>query len=101
GGHSLRATTLVSRIRKVLHVDFPLKDVFVYSTIEELAQAIANLTQLSFSSIPKAEKSDYYPLSSAQKRLFILQQLEGGDQSYTMPGALLLERALDRHRFEE
>ncbi|MFC9774498.1 amino acid adenylation domain-containing protein [Paenibacillus chitinolyticus] len=101
GGHSLRATTLVSRLRKELHVDFPLKDVFVYSTVEEMAQAIANLTQLSFSSIPKAEESDYYPLSSAQKRLFILQQLEGADQSYNMPGALLLEGALDRHRFEE
>ncbi|WP_413004018.1 amino acid adenylation domain-containing protein [Paenibacillus sp. 1P03SA] len=101
GGHSLRATTLVSRIRKELHVDFPLKDVFVYSTIEEMAQAIASLAQLSFSSIPKAEEADTYPLSSAQKRLFILQQLEGADQSYNMPGALLLEGELDRTRFQE
>ncbi|WP_281944496.1 condensation domain-containing protein, partial [Paenibacillus tyrfis] len=101
GGHSLRATTLVSKIYKELNVDFPLRDVFTCSTVEDMAQAIARMEEGSYSSIPVIEERDYYPLSSAQKRLFILNQLEGAELSYNMPGAMLLVGALDRQRFEE
>ncbi|WP_036702506.1 condensation domain-containing protein, partial [Paenibacillus sp. OSY-SE] len=34
-------------------------------------------------------------------RLYILHQLEGAEQSYNMPGVMLLEGQLDRNRFEE
>ncbi|WDZ63372.1 amino acid adenylation domain-containing protein [Paenibacillus polymyxa] len=95
GGHSLRATTLVSKVHQELNVELPLRDVFRYSTIEEMALAISRIGEQSFSSIPLAGARAYYPLSSAQKRLFILNQLEGADQSYNMPGVLLLEGSID------
>ncbi|WP_426333525.1 amino acid adenylation domain-containing protein [Paenibacillus silvae] len=101
GGHSLRATTLVSKIHKTLNVDLPLRDVFRHSTIESMAAAIARLDQQQFVSIPVAEDREVYPQSFAQKRLFILNQLEGAELSYNMPEAMLLEGALDRSRFEE
>ncbi|PZT51910.1 condensation domain-containing protein, partial [Paenibacillus silvae] len=101
GGHSLRATTLVSKIHKTLNVDLPLRDVFRHSTIESMAVAIARLDQQQFVSIPVAEDREVYPQSFAQKRLFILNQLEGAELSYNMPEAMLLEGALDRSRFEE
>ncbi|APB69496.1 non-ribosomal peptide synthase/polyketide synthase [Paenibacillus polymyxa] len=101
GGHSLRATTLVSKMHKELGVEFPLRDVFRYSTVEEMAAAMELLEIGSFTAIPAAEPSEYYPLSSAQKRLYILNQLEGAELSYNIPGAMLLEGELDRQRFEE
>ncbi|MGG4197429.1 condensation domain-containing protein, partial [Paenibacillus jamilae] len=101
GGHSLRATTLVSKMHKELGIEFPLRDVFRYSTVEEMAVAMERLESGSFTAIPAAEPSEYYPLSSAQKRLYILNQLEGGELSYNIPGAMLLEGELDRQRFEE
>ncbi|MFW9336530.1 condensation domain-containing protein, partial [Paenibacillus polymyxa] len=101
GGHSLRATTLVSKMHKELGVEFPLRDVFRYSTVEEMAAAMERLEIGSFTAIPAAESSEYYPLSSAQKRLYILNQLEGAELSYNIPGAMLLEGELDRQRFEE
>ncbi|WP_326049725.1 non-ribosomal peptide synthetase, partial [Paenibacillus thiaminolyticus] len=101
GGHSLRATTLVSKMHKELGIEFPLRDVFRYSTVEEMAAAMEWLEIGSFTAIPAAEPSEYYPLSSAQKRLYILNQLEGGELSYNIPGAMLLEGELDRQRFEE
>ncbi|MDT0125669.1 non-ribosomal peptide synthase/polyketide synthase [Paenibacillus sp. RRE4] len=101
GGHSLRATTLVSKMHKELGVQFPLRDVFRYSTVEEMATAMEQLENSSFTAIPVAEPSAYYPLSSAQKRLYILNQLEGAELSYNIPGAMLLEGELDRQRFEE
>ncbi|KAF6586433.1 non-ribosomal peptide synthetase, partial [Paenibacillus sp. EKM205P] len=101
GGHSLRATTLVSKMHKELGVEFPLRDVFRYSTVEEMAAAMERLEIGSFTAIPAAEPSEYYSLSSAQKRLYILNQLEGAELSYNIPGAMLLEGELDRQRFEE
>ncbi|RPK22202.1 non-ribosomal peptide synthase/polyketide synthase [Paenibacillus xylanexedens] len=101
GGHSLRATTLVSKMHKELGAQFPLRDVFRYSTVEEMAVAMERLEVGSFTAIPAAEPSEYYPLSSAQKRLYILNQLEGGELSYNIPGTMLLEGQLDRQRFEE
>ncbi|MVO98614.1 non-ribosomal peptide synthetase [Paenibacillus lutrae] len=41
-------------------------------------------------------EQEYYPLSSAQKRVYILQHFEGGSESYNTPAALLLEGRLDR-----
>ncbi|MGW8443542.1 non-ribosomal peptide synthase/polyketide synthase [Paenibacillus sp. S33] len=101
GGHSLRATTLVSKMHKELGVEFPLRDVFRYSTVEEMAAVMERLEIGSFTAIPAAEPSEYYPLSSAQKRLYILNQLEGAELSYNIPGAMLLEGELDRQRFEK
>ncbi|WP_155617211.1 non-ribosomal peptide synthetase, partial [Paenibacillus polymyxa] len=101
GGHSLRATTLVSKVHQELNVELPLRDVFRYSTIREMALAISRIGEQSFSSIPLAGARAYYPLSSAQKRLFILNQLEGADQSYNMPGVLLLEGSIDRSLLEK
>ncbi|GGH70057.1 hypothetical protein GCM10008014_54100 [Paenibacillus silvae] len=101
GGHSLRATTLVSKMHKELGIEFPLRDVFHYSTVEEMAAAMERLESSSFTSIPAVETAEYYPLSSAQKRLYILNQLEGGKLSYNIPGAMVLEGKLDLQRFEE
>ncbi|MFB0847538.1 condensation domain-containing protein, partial [Paenibacillus oleatilyticus] len=101
GGHSLRATTMVNKLHKEMNVDFPLRDVFRYMTIEEMAQAIERMEERLYVSIPTIAEQEHYPVSSAQKRLFILHQLEGAELSYNMPGAMLLEGALDRSRFEE
>ncbi|MCM3340480.1 non-ribosomal peptide synthase/polyketide synthase [Paenibacillus sp. MER TA 81-3] len=101
GGHSLRATTLVNKVHQEMNVNLPLRDVFRFSTIEEMACAIAEMEQRTYMSIPAIETRDYYPVSSAQKRLYILHQIEGAEQGYNMPGVLLLEGMLDQEKFEE
>jgi amino acid adenylation domain-containing protein/non-ribosomal peptide synthase protein (TIGR01720 family) len=49
----------------------------------------------SFTEIPIADSSESYPLSSAQKRLWILSRFEGGNLAYNMPGIYKLEGALN------
>uniref|UniRef100_UPI002414EB8C phosphopantetheine-binding protein n=1 Tax=Paenibacillus elgii TaxID=189691 RepID=UPI002414EB8C len=95
GGHSLRATTLVGNIHKEMNIQVPLREVFEHPTIEQMAGRIAELEQRAYASIPVIELSDYYPVSSAQKRMYILRQLEGGETSYNMPGVMTIEGALD------
>ncbi|MFE6799745.1 condensation domain-containing protein, partial [Paenibacillus chitinolyticus] len=101
GGHSLRATTLVGKVHKELNVDLPLRDVFRHSTVEEMAAAITRMERQEHVSIPLAEEREYYPLSSAQKRLFIQHTLEGADQLYNMPEMLQLEGPVDIDRIQE
>ncbi len=100
GGHSLRATTLISRIYKVLHVELPLRDVFQYPTIEQMAAVIDKLDKGQFAAISKAAEQPYYPVSSAQKRMYLMHQIEGTSLSYNMPTVVTLEGTLDLERFE-
>ncbi|MFA8437280.1 MAG: condensation domain-containing protein, partial [Marinifilaceae bacterium] len=55
----------------------------------------------SYFSIPQAKEQPYYQLSSAQKRLFLLQQIELDTIAYNMPYAIPLNRKLDKRKIEE
>ncbi|WP_339204684.1 plipastatin non-ribosomal peptide synthetase PpsC [Bacillus sp. EU52] len=98
GGHSLKATALVSRIAKEFDVQVPLKDVFAHPTVEGLATVIREGTDSPYEAIKPAEKQETYPVSSAQKRIYVLQQLEDGGTGYNMPAVLELEGKLNPER---
>jgi amino acid adenylation domain-containing protein len=101
GGHSLKATILFSKIHKKLGIKIPLDKIFEMVTIRELARYINNLDEDKYQSIEPVEEKKYYPLSPAQKRLFILQQVEAGYMNYNISEAFVLEGELDRNRFEQ
>jgi len=67
GGHSLKAIRLLSRINRELAVDLPLKEVFQYSTIKNLARIIAGRVKSEPpQSAPTAKPRKYYPLTLGQ-----------------------------------
>ncbi|MFK3894338.1 plipastatin non-ribosomal peptide synthetase PpsC [Bacillus subtilis] len=100
GGHSLKATALVSRITKEFDVQVPLKDVFAHPTVEGLAAVIREGTDSPYEAIKPVEKQEIYPVSSAQKRIYVLQQLEDGGTGYNMPAVLELEGKLNPERMD-
>jgi amino acid adenylation domain-containing protein len=101
GGHSLRATLMAARIQKELHVAFPLARLFDVSTIRGISSIIKELAREKYVSIEPAEKREYNALSSAQKRLYLLQQMEPGNTSYNMSYVLPLEKNIDTDRLKE
>jgi amino acid adenylation domain-containing protein len=100
GGHSLKATMMVSKLYKIMGVDVPLRELFQAPTIQDLATYIQSIERGEYISIEVVEKRAYYPVSSAQKRLYILQQFEEGTISYNMPNALKMKGILDKERLE-
>jgi len=42
-----------------------------------------------------------YPMSSAQKRLYVVSRMEGGELAYHINGALIIDGALDREKIEQ
>ncbi|MGE5340373.1 MAG: amino acid adenylation domain-containing protein [Candidatus Omnitrophota bacterium] len=82
GGHSLKTILMVSRLHKEMHVRIPLAEIFKRSTIRALADYIRGKGETPYASIEPVEEKEYYELSSAQKRLYILQQMEMENTAY-------------------
>ncbi|MGE5343972.1 MAG: amino acid adenylation domain-containing protein [Candidatus Omnitrophota bacterium] len=85
GGHSLKATIMVSKIHKEFHVQVPLTEIFKRSTVRGLSEYIKKTAEEKYESICPAEEKEYYELSSAQKRLYFLQMREPGNTAYNIP----------------
>ena len=101
GGHSLKAANLAARIHKEFNVEIPLRQVFQLPTIKELANYLTRADHSIFSAIEPTPSREYYPVSSAQKRMYILNQLEEAGNSYNIPGVIEVEGPLEQNRLKE
>ncbi len=101
GGHSLNATIMTSKIHRAFNVRVPLAEIFRIPTIRELSRTIEASAGERYISIPAVEEKEYHPLSSAQKRLYLLHYMEPGGTGYNMPGVMTLEGELDIKKFKE
>ncbi|MBZ4336625.1 non-ribosomal peptide synthase/polyketide synthase, partial [Corallococcus sp. AS-1-12] len=96
GGHSLLATQLVSRVRATFRVELPLRVLFESPTVATLAERLQTATPNLHLPAPTQMHADGpRPLSFAQQRLWLLDQLQPGDASYNIPTALQLSGQLD------
>ena len=105
GGHSLAAAAIAADIQQVFGVQLPLKTLYRAATPLELARAILALRSPEKSEQPGPTiASRHQPPSSAQKRVWFMQQLAPGTCAYnscatvTFRGDLkidCLERALN------
>ncbi|MEC1536488.1 non-ribosomal peptide synthase/polyketide synthase [Bacillus sonorensis] len=100
GGHSLKAAALAAKMHKELKVEIPLRQIFETPTIKDLAELIKSAKESPYASIKKADEKEYYTLSSAQRRLYILNQIEGDGIAYNMPFVMKIEGHFDVQRFE-
>jgi iturin family lipopeptide synthetase A len=91
GADSLKMINIIAIIQKELKVTIPIKEFFDHPTIESTARYINHAEEEEFLSIPPVEEKEYYALSSAQKRLYILQEMEKTNTAYNSPQVLLLE----------
>lgn len=105
GGHSLRATMLTARIHKQLGVKIPLAQLFRLPTVRAMARYIKEHRQQdgAIRSIPVAavEKKEYYVLSAAQRRHYVVQQLQPQSTLYNVPMVFPLKQEPDLRKLEE
>lgn len=84
GGNSLKATQVITRVRKYLKADLSLRDMLTYPVIRSLARRILSADTIMYDDIQFIEQCGYYPLSLSQKRLWMLHQLEELPISYNL-----------------
>ncbi|MBS5984146.1 MAG: polyketide synthase [Clostridium butyricum] len=104
GGDSLIGMQIVNTINKKLDIKIDVVDLLESQTInnlvikvEECLSKYENKDSM-FISIEKSEEMKYYPLSSAQKRMFISHMLEDSGRSYNIFGAFVIEGCVDVKR---
>ncbi|MDO3625447.1 amino acid adenylation domain-containing protein [Mucilaginibacter sp. BT774] len=96
GGHSIKAIRLLALIHKELGVKLPLNELFSKGTIEHQASMITNRELNTYEAIETIPEADEYRLSSAQKRLWILNHFEGAQSAYNIPYVISLEGHLNK-----
>ncbi|MGN8069356.1 amino acid adenylation domain-containing protein [Mucilaginibacter sp. 22184] len=101
GGHSLKATNAVARIFKAFQVSLPLNIFFNNPTIQAQAAYIDRQQKETRELIKPVQGKSYYPLSSSQKRLYLLHQIEGSENSYNLPNAFWIQGDIDADRLEQ
>jgi acyl carrier protein len=92
GGHSLLATRVISRLRQAFGVEVPLRALFESPTVAGLAAAVERLRRagggLEAPPIEPVPRDGNLPLSFAQQRLWLIDQLAPGSPVYNQPAAI-------------
>ena len=102
GGHSLLATRLITRIEQHFGVQLPLRNLFENPTIAGTCDAIATAQDSNLPPLTARDRdaSAPLPLSAAQQRLWIIDQLQPGSPMYNIPFAARINGKLDIDAFE-
>ncbi|MCP4146277.1 MAG: non-ribosomal peptide synthetase, partial [bacterium] len=100
GGDSLKVMEISSKIHKELDVNIPMAEIFKKPTPAGLTEYITKAGRDKYRSIPPVEEKAFYPLSSAQKRLYLLQYLEPANKGYNMLTLFELEGKLLKERMQ-
>jgi bacitracin synthase 3 len=95
GGHSLRATTLVSKIHKEFNTRLPVSLVFQECTVRGLARCIKKSKKNTYIPVKSYEEKEYYPVSAIQKRFFIINRMQGVKTAFNLPMVMHMEGEID------
>jgi len=113
GGNSLHVLTLISLIQREFDIKITLADFFNNDTVAKLARLLHGSGTTGsgtigsgdrgfggLEDIPRAAVLPFYPVSSVQRRLFFLQQLDAGNTGYNITLTVVLEGNYDIHLIE-
>ncbi|MBE7122186.1 amino acid adenylation domain-containing protein [Bacillus cereus] len=105
GGHSLKTIQIRSRIKRDFNVEISLKDLFDHQTICELAPILKKGQDEETNKveyfIPRVNQAEFYPMSHAQQRMFLIHRLQSNNLSYNMPVAIKLTGYLNLKAFQK
>ncbi|MCP1186774.1 non-ribosomal peptide synthetase [Paenibacillus sp. 1781tsa1] len=100
GGHSLRAIRAVNQLEARTGIRLPLRSLFEHPTAAALSMCLGGGAEAAYEPLPRAPLQETYPMSSAQQRLFVIQQMDPASTVYNMPGRLDLPGSLDLARLQ-
>jgi acyl carrier protein len=104
GGHSLSATQVVSRIRQAFQIELPVRALFESPTVRGLAIIVETIQRGNRGFVPPpiapVSRGAALPLSIAQQRLWILDQMEPNSPLYNVPRAIRMTGTLNEEALE-
>lgn len=101
GGDSLKAMQLQSRIYKTLSIQLSLKDIFFNPTIYELGKIIDGKQASNRVDIQQSAIREYYELSFAQRRIWILSKFKEAEVAYNIPILAEIKGKVDKEAIKK
>ena len=101
GGHSLKVTSLINHIESETGTRLSYSAIFTHPTVEALCESINEVKADTLSVIPIASELPMYAMSSAQKRIYILCQMDDVGVAYNMPGFIRVKGEIDHSRIHD
>jgi amino acid adenylation domain-containing protein len=99
GGQSLIAARICARIQSRLSYTVSLRDVLVHPTVRQLADAILSKQKANGNGITPASRKTNYVLSSAQRRLWMLNSLSDNASAFNLIWKVQLKNAITQESF--
>ena len=102
GGDSLTAINLCAIISQKFNIQLFVKDVLEHPVISDLSDIISSKQNSLLDVVIKpAKKMEAYPLSSAQKRIYLASTMSGNNSVlYNVPGGIILDKMPDIAKLE-
>ncbi|RMZ58791.1 amino acid adenylation domain-containing protein [Chryseobacterium nematophagum] len=97
GGNSLTVITLMNRFRDVLNLEVSIKIFFENPTPATLIKKLDFESKITLP-LYKQDRPTHIPLSFSQQRLWFLFNLEGANETYSIPLAINLSGKLDKEK---
>lgn len=95
GGHSLSAMSVINQIEIIMGIRLQINQLFMCPTVESLIKELEAADKPNYKPIPKAVRKEFYLMSTTQKRMYIINQMEDVGVVYNMPVAILMKGNVD------
>ena len=99
GGHSLLIVQMASRLQDLFQIDMPVTTLFETPTVAGLARKIEATVEIgaarSATRIEPVGREAPLPLSFAQQRLWLMDQIKPGNSAYNLENPILLSGRLN------
>ncbi|MBE0367740.1 non-ribosomal peptide synthetase [Pseudoalteromonas aurantia] len=96
GGHSLLAIRLIGQIREQKHFDITLPQLFKTPSVAALTDALQSCQKITHAQeIVKVSRQQALPLSYAQQRLWLIDQVQQSSTQYHMPASFIFNGKLN------
>jgi tyrocidine synthetase-3 len=99
GGTSLFIGAFINRVLKEFNVKLDIITVFNNSTLGKIAQVIKDSEKTNFATIEPVSLAENYPLSDAQRRLWVLSQFKESNISYNIFSFFELYGSFNKNAF--
>ena len=110
GGDSTDAIKILNNVEDEFNVKLDQSLLFKEQTVRDIAAIVDSIQIIEHKKVDEkeykkawieiAEKQDYYPLSSAQKRIYVMYKMDESSFTYNLPQVMQLEGQLDVERLK-
>jgi len=101
GIDSLNSIRLIAQIYNIYGINLSVKNILSGITVEELSDIISTAQTSNIETISQINIMDFYPTSSAQKRIYYSSKIADNSTTYNIPGGLVLSELPDIEKLEK